>query len=245
MQWKRNVTADARCSRSVCYVFMFICHHLTSLGNSRSIGSHRRRHAVAHNNFSADSRYYELRFEICSAIFEVADVRSFVCFAFAVLFNNQHTVPCFNNMCLVPPIFLCISFYFLYLYFSFIFSRIRKARCCFYCELQFACSPSGSNFMANKFLFHLSLSPNFFFCSAMARRVVVWLSPFVFLICIIHFICTGEMKKQLFCHCFAFPYSFSLKFVEWFAVMKPTPSSKIISIVWPFGCTEIGKVYER
>lgn len=115
---QRNVTAAARFRDlyATCSCSFAITSHLgnssSSSWNSSSIGTAIDGSLLPITTFTR-IRYYELRFEICSAIFEAADVRwlvrSFVClFRVGCYFYNQHIAPCFNNMCLVPPIFLCI-----------------------------------------------------------------------------------------------------------------------------------------
>lgn len=91
---ERNVTADARFRDlyATCSCSFAITSHLSAaaaVAPSAAIDGM----LLPITTFTR-IRYYELRFEIRSAIFEAADVhslvRSFVCFAFAVILQPTH-----------------------------------------------------------------------------------------------------------------------------------------------------------
>lgn len=86
---ERNVTADAR-FRDL-YVLRVHIHlpspHISATAEAASAAIDGMLLPIT--TFTR-IRYYELRFEICSAIFEAADVRSFVCFAFSVILQPTH-----------------------------------------------------------------------------------------------------------------------------------------------------------
>lgn len=143
---------------------------------------------------------------------------TFVCLFVSrfLLFYNQHTVPCFNNMCLVPPIFLCI-FVLLSISIFHLFSPSITLTL-----------PLPLVFIANCSLhvlpmdlisweqipFSFVIKPKFFcyglLLSSSLFSVVAVCSPRLYQF--ISYI--GKSKKATFYHYFAFPLLFSLNFAN-------------------------------